>query len=294
MLKFNEEKYNLRRLKTAYVTTVISISLVLFMLGLLALIVFHAKKISDYVKENIGFTVIIKDNVREASIIEYQKQLDLLNFVKTTEYITREQAAEELTKDLGEDFIGFLGYNPLLPSIDVRLKAEYANNDSIPVIEKKIVSNSIVKEVYYQKSLVDLINKNLNRISVVILGFSVVLLIIAIALINNTIRLSIHAKRFLIKSMLLVGATQFFIRKPFVVKGIVQGLIGAGIALIVLFITLLIAMNNLPDIVNLQLLPVYFGIFIGIILLAIAFSWVSTFFAVRKYIKMKTDDLYYM
>ncbi|MCK9616958.1 MAG: permease-like cell division protein FtsX [Lentimicrobiaceae bacterium] len=290
--KFNEEKYNLRRLKTAYVTTVISITLVLFMLGLLGLIVFHARKLSDYVKENIGFTLIIKDNVREATIIELQKQLDLKQYVKTTEYITREQAAEQLTKELGEDFIGFLGYNPLLPSIDVRLKAEYANNDSISVIEKQILANPYVKEVFYQKSLVDLINKNLNRISVVILGFSIVLLLIAALLINNTIRLSVYAKRFLIKSMMLVGATRYFIRKPFVLKGIFQGLIGACIAIILLFIILLVAIQKLPEVVNFSQLDAYLSIFGSIIVLGVVFSWASTFFAVRKYLRMKTDDLY--
>ncbi|MCK4637803.1 MAG: permease-like cell division protein FtsX, partial [Bacteroidales bacterium] len=227
-----EDKYSKRRLKSSYVTTLVSITLVLFMLGMLGLIILHAKKLSDYVKENIGFSIIMKENVKEAGIIQLQKTLDASDYVKSTEYITKEKAAEELTKDLGEDFIDFLGYNPLLPSIDLRLKAEYANIDSLAIIEKDLLANKNVKEVFYQKSLVHLINKNLRRISIIILGFSILLLIIAIALINNTIRLSVYSKRFLIKSMQLVGATQAFIRRPFILKGILHGILGAFIAIL--------------------------------------------------------------
>lgn len=289
----SEEKYNKRRLRSSYITTILSISLMLFMLGLLGLIIIHAKKLSDYVKENIGFSVIIKDKVREASIIEFQKKLDLAEYVKSTEYITREQAAKDLTKDLGEDFIDFLGYNPLLPSIDVRLKANYANNDSLALIERKMLRNPIVKEVFYQKSLVDLINQNVNKISYVILSLCLMMLIAAIALINNTIRLSVYAKRFLIKSMMLVGATQFFIRKPFVIKGIVQGLIAAGFAIVLLVIVLLVAQHNLPDLVSFREIDLFLSVFGGVTLLGILISWISTYFAVRKYLKIRNDDLYF-
>lgn len=288
-----EDKYSKRRLKSSYITTVVSITLVLFMLGMLGLIILHAKKLSDYVKENIGFSIIMKENVKEAGIIQLQKTLDASDYVKSTEYITKEKAAEELTKDLGEDFIDFLGYNPLLPSIDLRLKAEYANIDSLDIIEKDLLANKNVKEVFYQKSLVHLINKNLRRISIIILGFSILLLIIAIALINNTIRLSVYSKRFLIKSMQLVGATQAFIRRPFILKGILHGIMGAFIAILLLVGILYFSQQEIPELINLQDADLFISIFGFVILLGIIISWISTFFAVKKYLNLKADSLYY-
>ena len=288
-----EDKYSKRRLKSSYITTVVSITLVLFMLGMLGLIILHAKKLSDYVKENIGFSIIMKENVKEAGIIQLQKTLDASDYVKSTEYITKEKAAEELTKDLGEDFIDFLGYNPLLPSIDLRLKAEYANIDSLDIIEKDLLANKNVKEVFYQKSLVHLINKNLRKISIIILGFSILLLIIAIALINNTIRLSVYSKRFLIKSMQLVGATQAFIRRPFILKGILHGIMGAFIAILLLVGILYFSQQEIPELINLQDADLFISIFGFVILLGIIISWISTFFAVKKYLNLKADSLYY-
>ncbi len=228
------EKYNKRRLKGSYFTTIVSISLVLFMLGLLGLIILHSNKLSDYVKENIGFSIIMKEKVKEAGIIQLQKILDATPYVKSTHYITKEEAGKEFAEELGEDFTSFLGYNPLLPTIEVRFRAEYANNDSLTIIKDKILANNNVKEVWYQESLVDLVNKNVRKIGFIILGFSGLLLIIAIALINNTIRLSVYSKRFIIRSMQLVGATRRFISKPFIMKGILQGIISALIAITLL------------------------------------------------------------
>jgi len=288
-----EEKYNKRRLKSSYITTVVSISLVLFMLGLLGLILMHAQKISNQVKENIGFSIFMKETAKEADIIRFQKTLDAGIFSKSTEYITKEQAAQNVSKTLGEDFVSFLGNNPLTAQIDVRLIATYANNDSLSVIEKQIVKNDIVKEVYYQKSLVQMVNENIRKISLVFLSFSSLLLIIAIALINNTIRLSVYSNRFLIKTMQLVGATQHFIRKPFIYKGILSGIYGALIAIIFLSAVLYTAQQNFPDLVNIQEIDLYLTVFGIVIILGILFSWISTFLAVRKYLNMKTDGLYY-
>lgn len=289
----SEDKYSKRRYQSSYVTTLVSITLVLFMLGLLGLTVLHARKLSDYVKENIGFRVYMKSTVREAGIMQLQKILDATEYVKSTEYITPEQAAEELSRDLGEDFIDFLGYNPLPPAIDLRLKASYANVDSLEMIETELMKNEDVKEVFYVKSLVHLINNNIRKISILLLGFSGLLLIIAIALINNTIRLSVYSKRFIIRSMQLVGATQSFIRRPFIFKGIAQGFYSALITLLLLTGILYWLRNEYPELMELQDLELLLALYGLVILLGIIISWSSTYFAVRKYLRIKGDNLYY-
>ena len=288
-----EDKYYRKRLHSSYITTIVSITLVLFMLGLLGLIILHARKLSDYVKENIGFSIIMKENVKEAGIIKLQKILDATEYVKSTEYITKEEAAREFEEELGEEFTSFLGYNPLLPTIEVRFKAEYANNDSLTIIKEKILENSNVKEVFYQESLVDMVNKNVRKIGVIILGFSTLLLIIAIALINNTIRLSVYSKRFLIRSMQLVGATHNFISKPFIWKGILHGIIGSFIAILLLTGIIYVSQRELPELINLQDIDMFLSLFGIVILLGIIISWLSNLLAVRKYIRLKTDSLYY-
>ena len=291
-MKNSDQSYQKRRLATSYVTTIISITLVLFMLGLLGMLVLHAKNLSDYVKENIGFSIIIKEGVKEADILELQKKLDKEEYVKTTEYITRERAAREFSEELGEDFVGFLGYNPLLPSIELRLHASYANPDSIRLIEERLIAYPGVKEVDYHKPLVDEINQNVERISLVILGISLILLIIAIALINNTIRLSVYSKRFLIRSMQLVGGTQKFIQKPFLAKAIVNGFFSSIIAIGLLLLVLYFATNEMPELLDFQDLELFGILFALVIFLGIMISWISTYFAIRKYIRMKTDSLY--
>jgi cell division transport system permease protein len=288
-----EEKFTRRRYHSSVATTVVSITLVLTMLGLLALTVFHAKKLSDYVKENIGFRVYIKTDAPEEDIILLQRHLDASPFVKSSEYISPQEAARELTEELGEDFIDFLGYNPLPPSIDLRVKAAYANVDSLEMIESRLMQELVVKEVFYQKSLVHLINKNIRRISIVLLGFSGLLLLIAMALINNTIRLSVYSKRFIIRTMKLVGATRGFIARPFILNGILQGLYSAVFAIILLSTVLYFLMKQIPELVSLYDLYLYLAVFGLVIITGMFLAWVSTYFAVRKYIKMKEDDLYY-
>jgi cell division transport system permease protein len=219
----SEKRSTKWRLRSSYLSAIISNSLVLFMLGILMLLVFNAKRLSDYVKENIGFSVILHDDVREVEASFLRKTLDASPYVRTTEYISKEEAAKELQEELGEDFIGFLGYNPLSSSIEVRLKADYANPDSIRKIEDELMSHRPVREVFYQKSLVDLVNDNVRKISAIILIFSGLLFFVAIVLINNTIRLSVYSKRFIINTMKLVGATWGFIRRPFVAKGMAHG-----------------------------------------------------------------------
>ncbi len=293
MAKHQKDINTKKHIKTSSLSIIVSMTLVLYMLGLLGLVILHTNKLSNYVKENIEFSIIMKENVKEVDIIQLQKTLDATNYVKSTEYITKEQAAKDLAKDLDEDFVDFLGYNPLLSSIDIHLKANYANNDSLSVIEKNILENKNVKEVLYQKSLVHLVNENIKKISIILFAFSCLLLIIAIALINNTIRLSVYSKRFLIKTMQLVGATQKFIRKPFTTKGIIQGLLSAFITILLLIATLYFAQKEIPELIDLQDINLFLILFAFVVLLGIFISWISNFFAVKKYLKIKTDYLYF-
>jgi cell division transport system permease protein len=292
-MKKQIEKITLGRLRTAYATTVVSITLVLFMLGLLGLIVFYAQKISIHVKENIGFMIIMKPEVNEARIIQLQKQLEVSNFVKSSEYITKEQAAVQMKEYLGEDFISFLGINPLLPSIEVKLVAKYANNDSLKVVSDRIMQNLSVKEVLYQKSLVQELNNNIALIGGILLGFSILLLLIAFALISNTIRLAVYSHRFLIRSMLLVGATSSFIRKPFILKGIAQGAVAALLAIALLAGLVITVRNQIPDLIALDDWLAFILLALGVIVAGILLAGVSTILAVRRYIRMHVDELYY-
>jgi cell division transport system permease protein len=287
-----EDSRAARKTKTIYISTVISISLVLLMVGLLGLILVHGRKLSNYVKENIVLNVIINEGTKEVDVLQLQKQIEANNYVKSTQYISKELAARNLTQDLGEDFIKFLGYNPLLSSIDVYMKADFANNQSIDILSKQLQKNPMINEVRYQKSLVDMINQNIRTISLVILGFGSVLLIIAVALINNTIRLAIYSQRFIIKSMQLVGATRGFIRKPFINYGILHGFIAGLIAIILLVLTLYFAQKEIPELVILTDFTEFGIVFLGVIGVGILISGISTYFAVTKYLGLKTQDLY--
>jgi cell division transport system permease protein len=287
-----EDSGSATKTKTIYISTVISIALVLLMTGLLGLILVHAKNLSNYVKENIVVNIIVNEGAREVDILALQKEADTNPFVLKTQYVSKELAARNLTKDLGEDFVEFLGYNPLLSSIDVYMKAEYANNASIETLRKQLSKNPLVKEVIYQKSLVDIVNQNLRIIGLVILAFAAILLIIAVALINNTIRLAIYSQRFLIKSMQLVGATKSFIRKPFLDFGILHGMLAGFIAIILLLLTLFLAQRQVPELIILRNWFEFTMVFIGVIGIGILISGLSTYFAVSKYLNQKIYDLY--
>ena len=287
-----EDKYYNRKIRTSHFSTVISITLVLFMLGLLGLLLLNTKKLSDYAKENIGFSIMIKEGIRESEIMAFVKKLDMEEYVKSTEYIPKEKAAVQLKKELGEDFIGFLGYNPLLPTIDLRIKASYTSLESVNKIEKKLLANPEVKEVFYQKDLLEMVNQNMERISLIILGFSTVLMIIAIALINNTIRLSVYSRRFVIRTMGLVGATRGFIRKPFLRNGIIDGFISAIVAIGLIMLVIYFLFQEIPELIQMVDLKLYICLVITILLLGILISWFCTWLSVRKYLHMKTDELY--
>lgn len=290
----SEKSSSKRRVAGSYFMSMVSIALVLFLLGVFALLMMHAQKLSNHLKENIGFEVVMNSNVKEDKILQLQMELDAMPAVKSTEYITKEEAIRRLSDDLGEDFLQWLGNeeNPLLPSIDVRFNAAWANNDSLNVIESQLLSNAEVKEVYYQKSLVDLINQNVRRIGFALMIASIILLIIAVTLIRNTIRLSIYSKRFLVRSMQLVGATASYIRRPFIKSGITQGFFGALLADAFLALLLYGLTKRIPELSAVQDYRIIVGIFIGIVILGILLGGFSTRSALRKYLNTDVDRLY--
>ena len=291
-MKLGKNKSLNRRIISSSASVVISLSLVLFVVGLLGLVLINAQRLSDYVKENIGFTIMLEDGVTEIETIKFQKELDASNFAKSTTFITKEQATENLKNDLGEDFVEFLGYSPLLTSIDVKLNANYANTDSLQQITSELNNNPVVFEAYYQKDLVDKLNKNVNKLSFFLLMFCGLLFFIAFALINNTIRLSVYAKRFLIRTMRLVGATNSFIQKPFLIKGVYQGVYSAIFAIFMLIGAIQLVQGDTADMLNIDDLKIIGIIFLVIFISGMIISLFSTFFAVRKYLKLNEHELY--
>jgi cell division transport system permease protein len=281
-----------RRLTASYFTSVVSITLVLFLLGLAGLLILNAKKLSDYVKENIGISVYLNEDVREVAIFSLQKTLDAKKYVKETRYISREQAAQDFQQELGEDFVAFLGYNPLPSSIDVKLHASYANPDSFAVLEKEFRTYPQVADVAYQKDLVYAVNLNIRKISLAIFVFSILLFLIAITLINNTIRLTVYSKRFIIRTMQLVGAHPYLIRRPFLIKGITQGIVAALFAMVLLMAAIFTAEKQLEGLFSFQDFMILGMIFVFILVTGVLIAWVSTLLSVNKYLNMKTDNLY--
>ncbi len=290
----SEKSSSKRRVAGSYFMSMMSIALVLFLLGVFALLMMHAQKLSNHIRENIGFEIIMNSNVKESNILKLQKELDAMPAVKSTEYITKDEAMRRLSEDLGEDFMQWLGNeeNPLLPSIDVRFNAAWANNDSIMVIQNQLRKNPDIKEIYYQKSLVGVINQNVRRIGMALIAASLILLIIAITLIRNTIRLSIYSKRFLVRSMQLVGATPAYIRRPFIRSGITQGFFGALLADLLLALLLYGLNQRLPELALVQDYKIVVGILVGIICLGILLGGLSTRLALSKYLHADIDRLY--
>jgi cell division transport system permease protein len=273
-------------------STVVSISLVLFLLGALGVLLLHANKLSNYLKENIELSVVLNSDTDSLAINELYERIAKANYVKEARIISKEQAAEVLKKDLGEDFVSFLGYNPLFASIDVRLRADFADEATITSFLSSVKSNPAVKEVQYQASLVESINRNLKTITWILLGFSALLILVSVALINNTIRISLYAKRLLIKSMLLVGATKGFIRKPFLLTSFWNGIIGAAISIGLLTGLFYAAEQKVPELTlirDMQLMGIVAAV---LILLGILLSLICTLFAVNKYLRYRTEDLY--
>jgi len=287
-----EASESAKKTKTIYISTVFGIAMVLLMLGLLGLILVHVDNLKRYIKENMVVNVYFDADARDADVLQLQKQLEADPKVKQVQYVSKELAARNVQKDLGQDFTKFLGVNPLSQSLDVYMKAEFADNANLNAFKAQLSKNPLVKDIKYQESLVEQINKNITSISLVILAFAGIFVIVSVALINNTIRLAIYSQRFLIKSMQLVGATKGFIRKPFLLYGIWHGLLGGLIAVIILLGTLYLAVQQIPDLVILQNYAEFGVVFLCVIGLGIFISGFSTYLAVNKFLRLKIYDLY--
>jgi cell division transport system permease protein len=288
------KKISAVRFLNAKITSTISISLVLVLLGITLLILFMGNGLSRFVKENMSFNVMLSSSVSDAEIARVRKKLDVQPFVLSSRYISKEEAKEQLIKDLGEDPEELLGYNPAQDCIEIFLHSEYANSDSIAMINQVIRQENNVADLLYQQEAIDLINDNLSKVMVVLLFLAAVLLFISFTLIRNTIRLSVYAKRFLINTMKLVGATSGFIRKPFVVNNIVTGIVAGVIADLIILGLLLIFNKEYTDI-RLIVSDIYLAItFVLVIVLGVVISMIATAFAVNRYLKMDSDNLYYV
>jgi cell division transport system permease protein len=290
--KVQPQKLKTRVFKS-YLTSTVSISMILFLVGVLGIVLLNAERLAKYVRENIGFTLVLNDGVQESEITELLKSLKATAFVKSVEYIDKETAAERLKGELGEDFTGFLGYNPLLSSVDVKLLADYANPGKLVVLEKKFMEYPQVKEVLFQRDMVNIINENVQKIGFVLVFFSGLLLFIFSALINNTIRISIYSQRFIINTMLLVGATNRFIRSPFIKRSIWYGVLGALAANLLLFILMYSYTQELKGIVDLDDFKMFGIVFLADLALGVLISWSSTYLAVNKFLRLKFDELFY-
>ncbi len=293
MTEREDEKIEKKRIRGAHVTTVLSIATVLFLLCVQGLMLGYTGKVSDYVKENIGFTLMIKEYTREKDILDMKEIIDRSPYVKSSRYISKEEAAKELQEDLGQDFIAFLGYNPLLPSIEIHLKADYTHQDSIAKFEDGLTRYHLVKELYYQPDLIRLVNDNVAKISFWLGIASLFILIVAVYLISNTMRLLIYSKRFTINTMQLVGATPAFIRRPFIRKSMLQGFSGALIAILIAAMLLFYLHQKAPGIINSQDMGMVAGVFLLVLLTGILFTWISAWISVNKYLKMRNSERIY-
>ncbi len=288
-----DNKLMRKRLRNAYLSSVISISLVLLLVGVASMLLVNAKGVSDYFKENMQVSVMMKQNVGDEDALEYRESLENERYIKNTVFVSKEQGQRELAAQLGEDFLDVFETSPIPVSIDITLEADYVSSDSLEVVRDEIMKSPLVDEVVYQTSLVDTLNANLSKISMVLGVFIALLLFISFVLINNTVRLSVFARRFTIHTMKLVGATRSFIRAPFMIQSAFQGIFASFIAIIVL-VGLMFLMRNefvqLFEIFRLDLLLVVMGI---IVASGLAICVTSTYFVVNKLISLRKDELYY-
>lgn len=281
-----------KRRKVSYLPSIISISLVLFMLGLFGIILINGNKLSKHLLENFQVTIFFREDATETDIQKIATQLETSEYAKQTKFVSKEQAAKDFSAETGQDFVTFLGFNPLLPSVELFVKSAYANETSIAQIEKEIKRHKAVQDVVYQPSIIEEIHKNISTIGSVLIGISLLFLVIAITLINNTIRLNLYARRFIIKSMQMVGATHWFIIKPFAIKSIVHGLLGGLLSCALLGLLLYWAPFWIPDIQALYDNTQFAFLFVVIIIVGIIISMGSSMISTNHYLSKKIDELY--
>lgn len=287
------ERYQKRRLISSYFSVVISIGLVLFLLGLLGILVLNTKKAADYFKEQIPLTIYLKDSAKEVEVEQLVKSLEIAEYTRSVQYVSKEEAAELQNKEMGENFLEFLGYNPLQNSIDVHFNAQYVSSEQIAEISDELEQKGFVDEVDYDEPLVAMVNHNIQQISFWVLLISGIFLFIAILLINSSIRLSVYAKRFTIKTMQLVGATKSFIRKPFIWQSVKLGILGVLLAMVGMVLILYYLNQTFPDLGLLQDKMVLGIIFASVFVLGILLTCISTFFATQRFLNLRADELYY-
>ena len=287
------EKYQNRRLRSSYASVVISVALVLFLLGMLGLLIVKTKTVSDHFKEQVAITVFLKDNTKEKTIKKLQTEIEKEEYVKSVMYVSKEEAAKQFSEDIGEDFITYLGVNPLKNAIDIYVKSDFVTPEQMADIESNLSKNKAVFEVSYDKPLIDLLTKNIKRIGFWVLAFSAIFMLIAVVLINSAIRLSVYSKRFTIKTMQMVGATKGFIRKPFIWKGVKLGVLGSIVAILGILGVIYYLNKNIPEIQLMDdkmLLATLFG---AIILVGIIITSISTYLATQRFLNLRTEELYY-
>jgi len=286
------EKFQKRRVLSSYFSVIISVFLVLFLVGSLLFFVINFTKISNEFKENIPMTVFLKNEATDSIINTFETELKNAKYIKDFAYVSKDEAAKNNPEIVGEDFMEFIGINPLQNSFDIHLKGDYLNQKSITSIESNFKQNPYISEVIYDKNLVEMANENINKISFWMLVLSGVFSVIAFLLINSSIRLSIYANRFIIKTMQLVGATKSFIRKPFIIRSIKLGLVGSVLAIVAVLFLIFYMDEKFPTLglgTDYQSIALVIG---SILLIGLFISWISTFFATQKYLNLKTDELY--
>ncbi len=287
------DQYQKRKLISSYFSVVISIALVLFLLGCLGLLVLNAKKVADHFKEQVVVTIYLNESAKDVEIKQLEKSLAMADYTKKTEYVSKEEAAELMKAETGEDFMDFVGYNPLQNSIDVYLKADYVTNETLDGITEALANKKFIEEIKYDNDLVELMNDNVKKITFWVLALSALFTLIAVLLINSSIRLAVYSKRFIIKTMQMVGATKSFIRRPFIGKSVQLGIIGAIVALMGMGVVLYYMDKTFPELQLLNNPVLIVGLFVGIFSIGILITWISTFIATQRFLNLKTDQLYY-
>lgn len=277
------------RFRSAHISTTISISLVLFLVGITMVMLFNAKHLSASLREHIGLSILLENNAQQAEVLKLKKELELEPYILSAEYVSNEVAAARLAEKLGKNFVEVLGYNPLPSSIDIRIKAAYTSTDSITVIENRVKAEPFVKGVHYPKNIISSLSDNIRKISFMLLLFAALLLLVTIGLINNSVRIAIYADRFLIRTQELVGATQLFISKPYLLQSILQGIIGGLVAIALITAFILLIQNNTSNLLDTSYLLIVYG---SVLLFGVTITTAASLFAVRKYMNVTPDQLY--